>query len=190
MPDDQRTWSINQVVAFRLKEARGAKKQTEAAKVLEPYLGKLWTQTNFSAAERTVKGEREREFKVSDVLAFSMAFGLPASHFLTPPDGVTIRLGTADLDLTDPEVRTALLGRTQQMDESIRKLEALLERIPAQGFVEDAEHFNRQAQGGDIRDQRQRHEMEEVTRRQIEMGLDPEDPARPLEEEDEGEGTA
>lgn len=129
---EKQKWSVNQVIAYRLREARGSLKQTEAAKELEPFLGKLWTQTNFSAAERTVRGERERDFKASDVLVFAVAFGKPISYFLTPPEGKTVVLGTVELDLLNPNVRLPLLGPPRQLDETLDRLEELLNLVPAE----------------------------------------------------------
>lgn len=79
--------SVNQIVAFNLRRAREAKgwTQVEASTALFTYLGDYWSRQRLSAAERAYSGETDREFSVNELIAFSRAFSLPLSYFLTPP---------------------------------------------------------------------------------------------------------
>ena len=76
----------NQVVAQNLRRARELRSwtQEEAAKYLEPFLGKLWSKATFSQAERSVDSSRIRSFTADQVVAFSQAFFLPIDWFFTP----------------------------------------------------------------------------------------------------------
>src|SRR5438094_367318 len=84
----------NQIVALNLRRARLARgwQQKEAAAALEPYLGASWSKASYSAAERSVSGERVRVFSADDLVAFSRAFGVPVTYFLSPPDPVTVEV--------------------------------------------------------------------------------------------------
>jgi len=101
-------WGLtpNQVVAFNLARARDLKgwTQEEAAEALAPYLGSRWSKASFSAAERSLDGERIRQFDADELVAFARAFELPVGWFFMPPrpwvakEGGTIpvKLATAD----------------------------------------------------------------------------------------------
>ena len=58
------TLTPNQIVAYNLAQARLWKNwtQEEAAEHLAPYLGTRWSKASFSAAERSVDGQRVRQF--------------------------------------------------------------------------------------------------------------------------------
>jgi hypothetical protein len=77
----------NQVVAYNLAQARLWKDwtQEEAAENLEPYLGSRWSKATFSAAERSVDGQRVRQFTADEIVAFARGFGLPVGFFFLPP---------------------------------------------------------------------------------------------------------
>lgn len=77
----------NQVVAYNLARARRLKgwTQEEARRALSPFIGEEWSKATYSAAERSVAGERVRQFTLDDVFAFARAFDLPWSWFLLPP---------------------------------------------------------------------------------------------------------
>lgn len=81
------TLTPNQIVAYNLAQARLWRNwtQEEAAEQLAPYLGKRWSKASFSAAERSVDGQRVRQFSADDIVAFSRAFGLPVGFFFLPP---------------------------------------------------------------------------------------------------------
>ena len=59
--------------------------QEEAAEHLAPYLGTKWSKASFSAAERSVDGERVRNFSADEIVAFARGFGLPVGFFFLPP---------------------------------------------------------------------------------------------------------
>ncbi len=77
----------NQVVAYNLAQARMWRDwtQEEAAEHLEPYLGSRWSKATFSAAERSVDGQRVRQFTADEIVAFARGFGLPVGFFFLPP---------------------------------------------------------------------------------------------------------
>ena len=58
--------------------------QEQAAEHLEPYLGERWSKATYSTAERSIDGNRVRQFSCDDVYAFSRAFGVPITYFLCP----------------------------------------------------------------------------------------------------------
>jgi hypothetical protein len=96
------TLTPNQIVAYNLAQARLWKNwtQEEAAEHLEPYLGARWSKASFSAAERSVDGQRVRQFSADDIVAFSRAFGLPVGYFFLPPPPsvapVPVRLASSE----------------------------------------------------------------------------------------------
>ena len=77
----------NQVVAFNLAQARAWRDwtQDEAAEHLEPFLGARWSRATFSAAERSVDGQRVRQFSADEIVAFARGFNLPVGFFFLPP---------------------------------------------------------------------------------------------------------
>src|SRR5688572_7523973 len=77
----------NMCVAWNLARARALRgwTQEQACEQLEPYLGERWSKATYSAAERSVDGQRVRQFTADDLYAFSRAFELPMTLFLTPP---------------------------------------------------------------------------------------------------------
>jgi transcriptional regulator with XRE-family HTH domain len=79
--------TANQFVAYNLARIRKALglSQHEAAGRLEPYLGNRWSKAVYSAAERSYDGKRVRHFTADDLLAMSLAFGVPVSYFFLPP---------------------------------------------------------------------------------------------------------
>lgn len=79
--------SPNQVVAYNLAQARLLKgwTQDQAAEALEAHVGARWSKATFSAAERSMDGERIRQFDADEIVAFARAFDLPASWFFLPP---------------------------------------------------------------------------------------------------------
>jgi hypothetical protein len=96
------TLTPNQIVAYNLAQARLWRNwtQEEAAEQLAPYLGKRWSKASFSAAERSVDGQRVRQFSADDIVAFSRAFGLPVGFFFLPPPPnvapVPVRLASSE----------------------------------------------------------------------------------------------
>ena len=92
----------NQVVAYNLAQARTWKNwtQEEAAEHLEPFLGARRATATFSSAERSIDGQRVRQFTADDIVAFSRGFGLPVGFFFLPPPPsaapLPIRLASKD----------------------------------------------------------------------------------------------
>jgi hypothetical protein len=78
----------NQVIAVNLRWVRVTKglTQEEAGKLLEPYLGKRWSQAVFAQAEGAITGKRVRKFDADEVVAFAAAFNVPVSLFFDPPE--------------------------------------------------------------------------------------------------------
>jgi hypothetical protein len=97
--------SPNQVVAHNLAAARELRgwTQEQAAAALEPYVGRRWSKASFSAAERSVTGDRVRQFDADEIVAFARAFDLPVGWFFLPPPpwaapGVPAKLRTPDAE--------------------------------------------------------------------------------------------
>ena len=96
----------NQIVAYNLAQARAWKgwTQQEAAAELEPYLGTRWSKASMSAAERSVDGQRVRQFSADELVAFSRCFGVPVGFFFLPPPSVAadrmIRVAAPDNPLS------------------------------------------------------------------------------------------
>ena len=95
----------NQVVAYNLAQARLLKgwTQDQATEALEPFLGSRWSKANYSAAERSVDGNRIRNFDADEIVAFARGFELPITWFFLPPPpwaapGVPAKLRTPDAD--------------------------------------------------------------------------------------------
>jgi len=95
----------NQVVAYNLAQARLLKgwTQDQAADALEPFLGSRWSKANYSAAERSVDGNRIRNFDADEIVAFARGFEFPVTWFFLPPPpwaspGVPAKLQTPDTE--------------------------------------------------------------------------------------------
>jgi hypothetical protein len=95
----------NQVVAFNLAQARMLTgwTQDQATEALEPHLGARWSTASYSAAERSVDGNRIRNFDADEIVAFARAFELPITWFFLPPPpwaspGVPAKLRTPDAE--------------------------------------------------------------------------------------------
>ena len=92
-------WGLtaNQVVAYNLAAARRWRQwtQDQAAEALEPYLGTRWSKANYSAAERSIAGNRIRQFSADEIMAFAQAFEVPVSWFFLPPPPFAAASGAA-----------------------------------------------------------------------------------------------
>ena len=84
---NKNAWTPNQVVAYRVAEARRMRgwTQEQAAIELEPYLGAKLSNASFSAIERSFAGGRIRKFDADEILALARGFRLPIGWFFTPP---------------------------------------------------------------------------------------------------------
>jgi hypothetical protein len=83
-----RTLTANQVVAWNVRLARRGRgwTQEQAAAQLERFLGVRWSKATFSSMERSpYTRDRIRQFTADEVVAFSLAFGLPVPFFFIPP---------------------------------------------------------------------------------------------------------
>lgn len=111
----------NQIVAWNLARARALRgwTQQEAAERLEPYIGERWSKATYSAAERSVDGQRIRQFTADDIFAFSRAFDLPMTLFLTPPPWSGEEIGHAAGGATS--TRAEYLDSIFDMPEAARK---------------------------------------------------------------------
>ena len=112
------TWTPNQVVAGnlnRLRLRRGLT-QAETAMKLSLVAGKEWTEAMVAHAERSVTGNRVREFTADDLVTFARAFDVPVLYFLTPPPtGLWVHVPGSRIDtLTMLE---AVLGRPDNLSE-------------------------------------------------------------------------
>ncbi len=111
-------WTPNQVVAGnlnRLRTRRGLT-QGEVARLLTTVAGKEWTEAMVAHAERSVTGNRVREFTADDLVTFARAFDVPVLYFLTPPPtGIFVHVPGSRIDtLTMLE---AVLGRPDNLSE-------------------------------------------------------------------------
>jgi len=117
-PQLEPTWSPNQVVAAnlaRLRQRRGLT-QAEAARQLSAVAGKVWTEAMVAHAERSVTGNRVREFTADDLVTFARAFDVPVLYFLTPPpSGVFVQVPNSQI--TTLTMLEAVLGRLDNLSE-------------------------------------------------------------------------
>jgi transcriptional regulator with XRE-family HTH domain len=105
--------TANQLIGYNLSRIRRqlGLSQEEAAERLAPYLGTRWSKTVFSAAERSYYGDRVRQFDGDELLAMSLAFGVPPAYFFVPPrledrpDGAVLASGK---DVSWPQLVAAL----------------------------------------------------------------------------------
>lgn len=87
--DASQPLTINQVIAYRLKDARTRKRwtQEEAAEQLTERSAQKWTKATVGAAERSWEGGRVREFDAHELMAFCSVFSQPLAFFFLPPPG-------------------------------------------------------------------------------------------------------
>lgn len=115
------TWTPNQIVASNLNRLRQRRRltQAEAAHELSRYSGKTWTEAMVAHAERSVTGNRIREFTADDLVAMARAFDVPALYFLTPPpEGLFIGVPDAQpYGVSTFTMLEAVLGRLDNLSE-------------------------------------------------------------------------
>ena len=114
---------------------------------LAPYLGFRWSKANFSAAERSVDGQRVRQFDADEIVAFARTFDLPVSWFFMPPPpwaspGMPTKLRTPDAERFGSPL--ALLADLVFGDDQARalltpRLRAFLEELGPNPLT-DAQH--------------------------------------------------
>lgn len=121
----------NQLVAYNLQRARRLRKwtQEEAAAHLEPFLGVRWSKASWSAAERSVAGDRVRQFSADEVVAFARGFGLSVAFFFMPASpNVAAGLKAPDRTLAFGEALVVAFGESLiEMDEDSALAETLVE---------------------------------------------------------------
>ena len=128
----------NQIVAANLAQAREMNgwTQEQAAKEMAPFLGKQWSKATFSVAERSVDGDRVRDFSADELLAFSRAFGLPVTWFFIPPEPTVEGEDVPGIAAADAGPRghelslviERLYGTWQEREWLIERLQRLSER--------------------------------------------------------------
>jgi transcriptional regulator with XRE-family HTH domain len=111
-------WTPNQVVAGnlnRLRQRRGLT-QAETALKLSLVAGKEWTEAMVAHAERSVTGNRVREFTADDLVTLARAFDVPVLYFLTPPPtGIWVHVPGSRIDTLS--MLEAVLGRPDNLSE-------------------------------------------------------------------------
>ena len=114
----QSTWTPNQVVAgnlVRLRQRRGLT-QAEVARLLSSVAGKEWSEAMVAHAERSVTGNRVREFTADDLVTLARAFDVPVLYFLTPsPTGIFVHVPGSRIDTMT--MLEAVLGRLDNLSE-------------------------------------------------------------------------
>jgi transcriptional regulator with XRE-family HTH domain len=112
------TWTPNQVVAgnlVRLRQRRGLT-QGEVARLLSSVAGKDWSEAMVAHAERSVTGNRVREFTADDLVTLARAFDVPVLYFLTPPPkGIFVYVPGSRIDTIT--MLDAVLGRPDNLAE-------------------------------------------------------------------------
>jgi transcriptional regulator with XRE-family HTH domain len=111
-------WTPNQVVAgnlTRLRHRRGLT-QAEVARLLTSVAGKEWSEAMVAHAERSVTGNRVREFTADDLVTLARAFDVPVLYFLTPPrSGIFVHVPGSRIDTMT--MLEAVLGRLDNLSE-------------------------------------------------------------------------
>jgi transcriptional regulator with XRE-family HTH domain len=112
------SWTPNQVVAGnlqRLRQRRGLT-QTDVARLLTDTAGKTWSEAMVAHAERSVTGNRVREFTADDLVTLARAFDVPVLYFLTPPPtGLFVHVPGSRIDTVT--MLEAVLGRPDNLHE-------------------------------------------------------------------------
>ena len=83
--DGRPTWTPNQVVAsnlIRLRQRRNLT-QAEAARKLSDYSPKAWTEPMVAHAERSITGNRIREFTADDLVTLAGRLGPAAIRVMS-----------------------------------------------------------------------------------------------------------
>lgn len=115
-------WTPNQIVAYRVAQARFMRgwTQEQAATELEPFLGHKLSTASFSAIERSFAGGRIRQFNADEILALARGFRLPIGWFFTPPpamDGIGIQTPDAPEGYEPLLLIDAILGNDHTLPE-------------------------------------------------------------------------
>ncbi len=114
------TWTPNQIVAANLARIRQRRGWTQAqtARELSAVSPKPWSEATLAHAERSVTGNRIREFTADDLIAFARTFDVPVLYFLTPPPRLFISVPDSPrFGVTAAEMLQAVLGRPDNLAE-------------------------------------------------------------------------
>jgi transcriptional regulator with XRE-family HTH domain len=86
-PEPGKVLDANQVVAYNFRAARELRGWTQdhVAYLLAQYLGQQLPKASISAIERSLEGDRRREFDAQELVAFALTFDLPIVWFFLPP---------------------------------------------------------------------------------------------------------
>ena len=118
--DGVTTWTPNQVVASnlaRLRQRRGWT-QAETAGQLSQVSPRPWSEATVAHAERSVTGNRIREFTADDLVAMARAFDVPALYFLTPPPNLFVSVpDSPTYGVHGAKMLEAVLGRPDNLAE-------------------------------------------------------------------------
>jgi len=100
----------NQIVAANLTRARLDRgwSQPQAAEALEPFLGVRWSRASYSAVERSIDGNRIKQFSADELVAIARCFDRPIGWFLTPPPGTSAATPDHPRGLDGPVLRRSL----------------------------------------------------------------------------------
>jgi transcriptional regulator with XRE-family HTH domain len=117
-PTPEPTWTPNQVVANNLTRLRHRRELTQAdtARLLTTVAGKEWSEAMVAHAERSVTGNRVREFTADDLVTFARAFDVPVLYFLTPPPS-RVFVQVPHSHITTMDMLEAVLGRPNNLSE-------------------------------------------------------------------------
>jgi hypothetical protein len=86
------------------------------ARLVSAVAGKEWSEAMVAHAERSVTGNRVREFTADDLVTFARAFDVPVLYFLTPPPtGVFVQVPGSQI--TTLTMLEAVLGRLDNLSE-------------------------------------------------------------------------
>ena len=86
------------------------------ARLLSSVAGKEWTEAMVAHAERSVTGNRVREFTADDLVTLARAFDVPVLYFLTPPPkGIFVHVPGSRIDTIT--MLEAVLGRVDNLAE-------------------------------------------------------------------------
>jgi transcriptional regulator with XRE-family HTH domain len=118
--DDVPTWTPNQVVAANLARLRQRQgwTQAETARQLSQVSPRPWSEATVAHAERSVTGNRIREFTADDLVAMARAFDVPVLYFLTPPPKLFVSVpDSPTFGVHSAKMLEAVLGRPDNLGE-------------------------------------------------------------------------
>jgi transcriptional regulator with XRE-family HTH domain len=103
--------------------------QEAAAERLSEYVDHPWSKATWSAAERSVDGEKERRFSADELLALARAFDVPVGWFYLPPEEGDYHLHFGPKLSDAPWLKRVPLTASELFDVSLRLPQELLNRV-------------------------------------------------------------